>query len=106
VVDTATPPVIKRFRFVRRECEADGRRYRARRRRVYVANGRGNTVSVVDAKSHEVVRTISVGQRVWGLALTPDGRKLYAANSLSNDVSVIDTATDEVVATVEAGDGP
>jgi YVTN family beta-propeller protein len=63
-------------------------------------------VSVVDAKSLEVVRTIPVGQRVWGLALTPDGRKLYAANSLSNDVSVIDTTTDEVVATVKAGDGP
>jgi YVTN family beta-propeller protein len=45
-------------------------------------------------------------QRVWGLAITRDGKKLYAANGVSNDVSVIDTATNAVVATVKAGDGP
>lgn len=61
---------------------------------------------VFDAASHEPLATIPVGQRVWGLALTPDGKKLYAANSLSNEVSVIDTATDRVVKTLKAGDGP
>jgi DNA-binding beta-propeller fold protein YncE len=30
---------------------------------------------------------IPVGQRPWGIALTPDGRKLYAANGLSNVMS-------------------
>ena len=54
----------------------------------------------------QVITTIPVGERVWGLAITLDGKKLYAANGISNDVSVIDTATNAVVATVKAGDGP
>lgn len=74
--------------------------------KIYVANGRGNSVSVIEADTGKILTTIPVGQRVWGLALTHDGRKLYAANGLSNDVSVIDTATNAVVATIGAGDGP
>jgi YVTN family beta-propeller protein len=71
-----------------------------------VATGRGNSVAVVDASSNKLLDMIPVGQRPWGIALTPDGKKLYAANGLSNDVSVIDTATDKVTATIKAGDGP
>jgi YVTN family beta-propeller protein len=47
-----------------------------------------------------------VGQRPWGIAITPDNKKLYTANGLSNDVSVIDTATNKVITTIKAGDGP
>jgi YVTN family beta-propeller protein len=61
---------------------------------------------VFDAECFQVLATIPTGQRVWGLAVTPDGKKVYAANSLSNDVSVIDTATNRVVKTVKGGDGP
>jgi YVTN family beta-propeller protein len=60
----------------------------------------------VDAHTHEVITTVPVGQRPWGIALTPDGKKLYAGNGLSNDVSVIDTATNQVIKTIKAGDGP
>jgi YVTN family beta-propeller protein len=74
--------------------------------RIYVANGRANTVSVIDAATLQIVTTVAVGQRVWGIALTPDGKRLYAANGLSNDVSVIDTATNNRVTSVKAGDGP
>jgi len=49
---------------------------------------------------------IPVGQRPWGIGLTPDGRKLYTANGSSNDVTVVDTVTNKVVATIKAGDGP
>jgi YVTN family beta-propeller protein len=37
-----------------------------------------------------IVGSVPVGQRPWGIALTPDGRKLYTANGPSNDVSVVD----------------
>jgi len=53
-----------------------------------------------------VVALIPVGQRPWGIALSPDGRKLYTANGISNDVSVVDTATNKVITTIKAGDGP
>jgi YVTN family beta-propeller protein len=75
-------------------------------KRVYVANGRGKTVSVIDAASDSLVQSIEVGQRPWGIALTPDGAKLYTANGPSNDVSVVETARMLVVKKIPAGKIP
>ena len=75
-------------------------------RRVYVGNGRGNSVSIVDAASAALVVTVPVGERAWGVALTPDDRKLYVCDSLSNQVSVLETETNAAVATIPVGDGP
>jgi len=61
---------------------------------------------VIDGDHLALITLIPVGQRPWGIALTPDGRKLYTANGVSNDVSVIDTSTNRVVSTIKAGDGP
>lgn len=69
-------------------------------RRVYVANGGTNTVSVIDAGTQRVVGRIPVGRRPWGIAITPNGRRLYTANGVSDDVSVIDTATNQVIGTI------
>jgi YVTN family beta-propeller protein len=44
-----------------------------------------------------------VGQRVWGIALSPDGKRLYAANGNSSDVSVIDLERHEVVKSIGVG---
>jgi len=73
---------------------------------VYVATGRGNSVAVIDGEQLTLLTLIPVGQRLWGIALTPDGHKLYTANGLSNDITVVDTSTNKVIATVKAGDGP
>ena len=73
--------------------------------RVYVANGHGNSVAVIDAASYKVVANVPVGKRPWGIAITPDGKRIYTANGLSGDISVIDAATLKVVATVPAGAG-
>jgi YVTN family beta-propeller protein len=75
-------------------------------RQVYISNGRGGTVSVIDASSNAVTNTIPVGQRPWGIALTPDGRKLYTANGPSNDVSVVDTEKLVVVKRIQLGKNP
>jgi YVTN family beta-propeller protein len=75
-------------------------------RRVYVANGRGGTVSVIDATSNAVLSSVPVGQRPWGLALTSDGKKLYTANGPSNDVSVVDTDRMQVIKKIPVGKIP
>ena len=75
-------------------------------KRVYVANGRGGSVSVIDAATDSVLQTVPVGERPWGLAVTPDGRKLYTANGPSNDVTVMDTETMKVLKKVPAGELP
>ena len=50
--------------------------------------------------------TVEVGERPWGIGITPDGRYLYTANGPSNDVSVVDTETNQVVGTIPAGERP
>ena len=49
---------------------------------------------------------MTVGERPWGLAISPDGRWLYTANGPSNDVSIVDAASFKVVTTVPAGTRP
>ena len=50
--------------------------------------------------------SVEVGERPWGIGVTPDGRYLYTANGPSNDVSVVDAESMSVVATVPAGERP
>ena len=75
-------------------------------RRVYVANGDSDSVSVIDTETNSLVDTdpdqagvdpIGVGDRPQGVAVTPDGARVYAVNSVSDSVSAIDTATNKVV---------
>jgi YVTN family beta-propeller protein len=73
--------------------------------RVYVANGHGNSVSVIDAATYREIATIPVGRRPWGIHISPDGSRVYTANGISGDVSVIDTRTNKVVATIATGRG-
>jgi YVTN family beta-propeller protein len=49
---------------------------------------------------------VKVGDRPWGIALSPDGKMLYTANGPSNDVSVVDTDTLTVIGKIKAGERP
>jgi len=74
---------------------------------VYVTTGRAQSVVVLDAKSDEPIKTIEqVGARVWGIAVSPDGRTVYTANGPSNDVSIIDAASLTVTKKVPVGQSP
>jgi YVTN family beta-propeller protein len=68
--------------------------------KVYVTNMVSGTVSVIEAATRQVFKTIRVGTEPFGCALTPDGRRLYVANQSSNTVSVIDTAKNAVIRTI------
>jgi YVTN family beta-propeller protein len=72
---------------------------------LYVANGRGKTVSQIELSSNTILQTTTVGKRPWGIGITSDGKFLYTANGPSNDVSVIDTKNFSVVKTIPVGKG-
>jgi len=74
--------------------------------RVYVSNVWGNSVSVIDTSTNEVVATVGVGSAPSGVAVSPDGSRVYVTNGDDTSVSVIDTSTNEVVATVDVGSAP
>jgi len=67
---------------------------------VYVANGGGSTVSVIDATTNKVIGPVSVGKLPHGLAITPDNAFVYVAVRSGSTVAVIDTATGVQSATV------
>ncbi len=74
---------------------------------LYVTTGRYGALLEVDAESGQVTRTIpKVGQRPWGLALSPDGHKAYTANGPSGDVSIVDLSSGRVEGEIAVGGSP
>jgi DNA-binding beta-propeller fold protein YncE len=64
---------------------AEGLAVDARRQVVYVANVNDATVAAVDARTMRVRRRFHVVDRVFSLALSPDGNVLYAVSNQSAD---------------------
>jgi YVTN family beta-propeller protein len=60
--------------------------------KAYVSTGRGKRVFAIDTATDKVTSSFEVGQRPWGIGVSPDGKLLYTANGPSNDVSVVDLA--------------
>jgi YVTN family beta-propeller protein len=48
---------------------------------IYVTNEDSGDLSVIDAQTHRVTRTIALGKRPRGAAISPDGETLYVALS-------------------------
>jgi PQQ-dependent catabolism-associated beta-propeller protein len=72
----------------------------------FVSLGPANRVAVVDGKTHEVIKYLLVGQRVWHGAFTPDEKYLLTTNGISNDVSFIDVASLKVIKSIQVGQLP
>ncbi len=65
---------------------------------VYVANGLGNTVSVIGPNA----ATIPVGNMPYSVRITPNGTRAYVVGPGLGNVAVINTQTNNVVATAPA----
>jgi PQQ-dependent catabolism-associated beta-propeller protein len=78
----------------------------AQARTVFVSNEKGNTITVVDGDSLEVVREVAVGERPRGIALSPDARFLYICASEDDTVQIMDTETFEIVGQLPSGPDP
>ncbi|MHC8441980.1 MAG: PQQ-dependent catabolism-associated beta-propeller protein [Candidatus Eutrophobiaceae bacterium] len=73
---------------------------------VYVAGGRSNSIIVMDAESLDVIESIPVGKRVWGLAMNRSGDRLFTTDGVSGTVSVIDTTRNVNIKTIKVGAFP
>ena len=74
--------------------------------RVFVSNERGDSVSVFDGNTNQVISTIPVGKRPRGVGISPDGTEVYVAVSLDNLIAVVDPVKLEVIRTFSCGDDP
>ena len=54
-------------------------------------------MAIIDVATHLEVRSIDgVGDRPWGIGLSPDGTHVYTANGTSHDLSVTSLRTGNV----------
>src|SRR6202165_888706 len=72
----------------------------AYREYAYVTNGKNNTVSVIDLRTFEPAKTITVGIEPTGVVANGKKNEIYVVNTGSNNVSVIDAERNAVVATI------
>jgi YVTN family beta-propeller protein len=70
------------------------------RKRAFVTNSDGDSVSIIDRESYQVVKTLRVGDYPHHMTVSLDGRYLYIGNTHSNTVSAIDLATENIVKTL------
>ena len=71
--------------------------------KVFVSNERGNTITVVDSETWEVITEFPAGNRPRGITASPDGKHLYVCASDDNVVRVFDTATYQELHTLPSG---
>ena len=59
---------------------------------IFVSNEKDNTVTVIDGKTLEVVKTIPTARRPRGIIASPDGKEVYVAAGDGDIMDVIDTS--------------
>ena len=59
-----------------------------RRRTLYVSTGRGHKLFVIDTASNKIMASLEVGERPWGITLSPDAKTL-SAKPPPNDVAEV-----------------
>lgn len=64
------------------------------------------TVSIIDAATFTVAKTIETGKGAHGVVIDPSGKHAYITNIYGNNLAVIDLATRQVVKTIPTGSMP
>src|SRR5690606_13853160 len=74
--------------------------------RLFVANQVSGDLTVLDAGSGELLRTVKTGEGALGVRVHPENGVVYVANRRAGTVSVVDAATYQVIANLETGSHP
>jgi len=72
----------------------------------YVSNEKGNSVTVIDTEKLEAVKTVKVGRRPRGIALTKDGSELFICAGDDDAIQVLDTKTLQITGKLPSGPDP
>jgi PQQ-dependent catabolism-associated beta-propeller protein len=79
---------------------------RAEALEIFVSNEKGNSISIIDGETLELIETVPVGNRPRGIALSSDGRYLYICASDDNTIQMMDTETREILHHLPSGPDP
>ena len=77
---------------------------------ILVTTGRGGRLVKINpadsVKDNPVQSVALVGERPWGLAMSPDGKTAITANGPGNDITMVDVATMRILAKISSPGGP
>jgi len=73
---------------------------------VYVTLEKDNALAVVDPIAGKLIKTVPVGQRPRGIALSKDQKYLYVAASDDDTIKIVDTQALVVTGTLPSGEDP
>lgn len=65
----------------------------ARSETIFVSNEKGNSITVLDADTLKILKTVPVGQRPRGIVLSKDNSTLYICASDDDEIDVLDLST-------------
>src|SRR3954469_22605204 len=74
--------------------------------RLLVSNEKDNTVTVLAGDTLAIIKTVPVGARPRGMALSPDGGKAYVCTSDANQIEILDLASLSLAGTLPSGKDP
>jgi YVTN family beta-propeller protein len=73
---------------------------------VWVTNSGSGETTVFDARSHELLASITTSKDPSGVSISPDGRRAYVTNSAANVLTFVDVATRKILSTMQIGTDP
>ncbi len=72
----------------------------------YTSNGRANTISVFDLKTHAVTGEIAAGENPDAIMYDPFSKTVIVCNGRSNNLTIIDVVSGKVLKTIPIGGKP
>jgi YVTN family beta-propeller protein len=73
---------------------------------VFVSLEKDNAIALVDPVDGKLLKTVPIGQRPRGVALSLDGKQLYVATSDDNTIKIMDTDSLKEVGKLPSGEDP
>jgi len=74
--------------------------------KVYVTNLNNDRVYIINAKTKQLIDSITVGSQPRAIVCSKDGTRLYVANYYGNSVSVINTVSNSLISNIATGTNP
>jgi len=72
----------------------------------YITNEKGNSITVVDLEKLAAVKTVEVGQRPRGIALSKDQKLIYVCLGDDDTIAILDAKTLDRVGDLPSGPDP
>jgi YVTN family beta-propeller protein len=73
---------------------------------VWVTNASSNQATVFDARSRQLLDSITLAKAPSGVSVSPDGRHTYITNASANELTFIDAASREILNVIPVGTDP